>query len=79
MAQVLAEAQVPLPAPGQRAVLELSYCPTCRAVGEVRAYEEQNAGDYDRFVRGTDPVAIGADAIAAATAVIKHRTPDAVL
>jgi hypothetical protein len=53
--------------------LELSYCAGCRQHGEARVIEERNNGQYDAFVRGTKPVSLSGEQVAAALSLAERR------
>ncbi len=56
-----------------RACLEVSHCPKCRRVGQLRVIEMAHTGQYDEFKRGTKERAVSPEVLTAALDVISSR------
>lgn len=56
-----------------RASIEVSHCPNCRAVGELRVIEMANNGQYEEFKRGTKPRAVSSEVLKAALELVDSR------
>jgi hypothetical protein len=56
-----------------RAGLIVSYCESCRRVGEIRVIEERNNGQFDEFVKGTPYESPSPEMLVAALELVEAR------
>jgi hypothetical protein len=53
--------------------LIVSYCESCRRVGEIRVIEERNNGQFDELVKGTPYESLSPEMLVAALDLVKIR------
>jgi hypothetical protein len=65
--------QAPPALANQWSELTVSYCKTCRQLGEARIVEERNNGQYDEYVRGSSSFPLSPQMLGAALTLIQQR------